>query len=370
MGGHRHASREKDPPERDPRETYDREQGSGETGSHEQDAREQGAREQDARELALREQGVSARASRAPTASPEAPRQHDPLEQHSHDQGAAAVELRELESMDELRPLERLQREVWGIDDLEVVPATAMRAAVHAGGLVVGALVAGEAIGFAFGFVSAPHGRGMSGTGMHSHMAAVLPGFRRRGVGRRLKRYQASWCASRGLRWISWTFDPLRAENARFNLAVLGARCYEYLADFYGPMPGALGGGIESDRLLAVWAVGGADRGADPAGTEGSVGRAAAGANRGAGSEERRDDRGLWLLPPGDEPQAPDTAAIETALERNRTLLVAVPPVRLDVFSRPELAMSWRAAHRLSMKAALDRGWAVTGFHDGAHPQT
>src|SRR5690606_40127821 len=111
-----------------------------------------------------------------------------------------------------------------------------------------------------------------------------LPELRRSGVGRRLKRYQASWCAERGLRWISWTFDPLRAENARFNLAVLGARCYDYLVDFYGPMPGTLGAGLESDRLLAVWQVAGREPAA-VSGTAVASGMAAASGMGAAGDE-------------------------------------------------------------------------------------
>lgn len=316
---------------------------------------------------------------------------------------ADAVELRELETMDELRPLERLQREVWGIEDVEVVPASAMRAAVHAGGLVVGAVAAGEVVGFAFGFASTPHGRGMYGPGMHSHMAAVLPGFRRAGVGRRLKRYQASWCAARGLGWISWTFDPLRAENASFNLAILGARCYDYLQDFYGPMPGALGGGLESDRLLAVWRVADAARGdVEGAEQQGPEVRSEAGQAERldvAPAEARRNPRGLartapvyvgsapssgaggasapttttlehdsvWLLPPGDEPRVLEAAALEKALGTAGTLRVATPSARADVFSRPRLAIAWRHAHRQTLGAALERGWTVTGFRDGGY---
>jgi len=302
--------------------------------------------------------------------------------------GPVDVELEELESMEELRPLEDLQRRVWGVDDLEVVPASAMRAAVHAGGLVVGARVAGETIGFAFGFVATPHGRGMDGVGMHSHMAAVLPELRRSGVGRRLKRYQASWCAERGLRWISWTFDPLRAENARFNLAVLGARCYDYLVDFYGPMPGTLGAGLESDRLLAVWQVAGREPAAvsgtavasgppaasGPAlasGMAAASGMGAAGdeaGSRGArGSGAAAVRAGTWLLPPGDEPHLPGDAELYRSLAGADPLLVAVPATSLDVFSRPRLAMAWRAAHRRTLAVALECGWSITGFRDGAY---
>ncbi len=257
--------------------------------------------------------------------------------------------------MEELRPLEDLQRVVWGVDDVEVVPASAMRASVHAGGLVVAAMVDGAAVGFVYGFPATPHGRGMEGPGLHSHMAAVLPGMRSAGVGRRMKRYQADWCRRRGLEWISWTFDPLRPGNARFNLEVLGARCYDYLSDFYGPMPGTLGGGLPSDRLLAVWRLAG---GGTPGGSV--VGPQAG--QLGAGEAQGRAARGVWLLPPGDEPNPLGDDALRSAVAAGAPLSVAVPAAALDVFSRPELALRWRSAHRATLGRALDLGYMVVGF--------
>ena len=52
---------------------------------------------------------------------------------------------------------------------------------------------------------------------------------------------------------IVWTFDPLVARNAWFNLARLGALPTGYLEDFYGPMTDAINAGMASDRLLLTW---------------------------------------------------------------------------------------------------------------------
>jgi len=264
----------------------------------------------------------------------------------------AHLELRELSTVAELRPLEALQRAVWGIDDLEIVPATAMSAATHAGGLVVGAFLAGELVGFAYAFVATPHGRGMVGTGLHSHMAAVLPGHRSVGVGRSLKRYQAEWCRRRGLGWISWTFDPLLAKNARFNLSILGARAYDYLVDVYGPMPGALGGGIASDRLLALWALEDAP---------------SASARASAAAADDQED-GSWLLSrgPGNEPLESD----EDVSGADQPLRVATPAEALDLFDDANKALAWREAHRRTLARLLEAGYAVTDFKGGAYELT
>ncbi|MCW5818261.1 MAG: GNAT family N-acetyltransferase, partial [Trueperaceae bacterium] len=160
--------------------------------------------------------------------------------------------LRELTSHADLHEVERIQREVWGLDDLEVVPNSQLRAALHAGGQLGGAFLEDALVGFSYGFLASPHGRLMVGPGLHSHMAAVRPGARGRGVGRALKWQQRAWCLERGIEWMTWTFDPLQARNANLNLRHLGAVGVDYLVDFYGPMGGPLGGG-RSDRLLALW---------------------------------------------------------------------------------------------------------------------
>ena len=113
----------------------------------------------------------------------------------------------------------RLQREVWGLSDLEITSAIQLIATVHAGGLLLVAEAPGDGIvGFSYGFAGwsdgAPH--------LHSDMLAVRPSWRGKGVGLRLKWAQRDGALARGLRLVTWTFDPMRAKNARLNLRRLG----------------------------------------------------------------------------------------------------------------------------------------------------
>ena len=163
------------------------------------------------------------------------------------------VEIHPLVTMEMLRACERLQLQVWGYDDLEVVPAAQMRAALHAGALVAGAFVGRELVGFAYGFPALPHEAELVGPGLHSHMAAVVPEARGLGAGRRLKWYQRRWCVEHGMNWATWTFDPLQARNARLNLHHLGAVVHEYQVDFYGVLGGVLSGDLPTDRFVATW---------------------------------------------------------------------------------------------------------------------
>ena len=90
---------------------------------------------------------------------------------------------------------------------------------------------------------------------MHSHITGVLPGLQSHGLGRVLKQHQRDWAFARDVGHITWTFDPLVARNAHFNLRVLGARVTEYLVDHYGPMDDGVNRGDETDRVMVSWAL-------------------------------------------------------------------------------------------------------------------
>ena len=52
---------------------------------------------------------------------------------------------------------------------------------------------------------------------------------------------------------MTWTFDPLVARNAYFNIEKLGARPTRYMIDYYGQMSDGLNAGQASDRVLLSW---------------------------------------------------------------------------------------------------------------------
>ncbi|MDQ1124216.1 GNAT family N-acetyltransferase [Microbacterium trichothecenolyticum] len=157
-------------------------------------------------------------------------------------------EIRTLDDVGGIHEAARVLDEVWG--ERGTMPANILRALEHAGNYVVGLFDGDRMIGASAAFFGPPAERTM-----HSHITGILPGHQDRGLGRRLKEHQRAWALERGVGHITWTFDPLVARNAYFNLAVLGARVTEYLADHYGAMADAVNRGDESDRLLVSWAV-------------------------------------------------------------------------------------------------------------------
>jgi predicted GNAT superfamily acetyltransferase len=278
------------------------------------------------------------------------------------------LQIHPLVTMDALRGCERLQQEVWKYADREVVPAAQMRAALHAGALVAGAFLGREHVGFLYGFPALPHEPGLPGVGMHSHMLAVSPEAQGMGVGRALKWYQRRWCRERGMRWVSWTFDPLQARNAHLNLERLGAVVHEYQIDFYGVLGGHLSGTLPTDRFVAIWWLDHerVERRAqrDPsaavaAGGQAGPTRAPQPPPTAASGCER-----VWAVAPGgdDHPGAVDASAggpeVWLAAPRDVSRLRAV---------EPELALAWREAYKAAVPGYLERGYEVRGFVGGAY---
>lgn len=160
------------------------------------------------------------------------------------------MRIREATTHQELDEVTRIEREVWNVADIDIAGRIQLKASQHAGGSVLIAEEDDGAIaGFAYAFPAFEHGEAF----WHSDMLAVRPAYRGGKVGQALKWAQREEALRRGIRRITWTFDPMQAGNAHLNLEHLGATAREYLSDFYGVTTSDLHHGLPTDRLLASW---------------------------------------------------------------------------------------------------------------------
>lgn len=159
------------------------------------------------------------------------------------------ISIRTITSIAEMHEVEDLQREVWQVPDVEVVPNSQLIAAVKAGGVLLGAFDGEKMVGFAYGFVSFEKGQ----MAHHSHMLAVLPEYRNHKLGEKLKRAQREFVLNQGIRLMSWTFDPLQSLNAYFNFNKLGVVSDTYFVDFYGNNAPSFLHQNSTDRLWVFW---------------------------------------------------------------------------------------------------------------------
>jgi predicted GNAT superfamily acetyltransferase len=170
------------------------------------------------------------------------------------------IEIRSCAGLDEMQACVQLQIETWGYDESDVIPRKAFLVAQKIGGQVLGAFdtdVTGlphRLVGFAMslpGVKTGPDSAAMPY--LHSHMLAVRPQYRNRGLGAQLKLSQRLEALSRGIRLMEWTFDPLEIKNSFLNIHKLGAVVRRYLENFYGVSSSRLQGGLPTDRLVAEW---------------------------------------------------------------------------------------------------------------------
>jgi predicted GNAT superfamily acetyltransferase len=161
----------------------------------------------------------------------------------------AKIEIREILELSEMELVEELQREVWGIPDLEIVPYSHLVAVREAGGVLIGAFDQALLVGFIYGFPSFERGQ----LAHHSHMLGVKPAYRNSDLGRQLKIAQRNYVMAQGIGLMSWTFDPLQCLNAHFNFNKLGVVCDRYLVKFYGEHASSFLHQTGTDRLWISW---------------------------------------------------------------------------------------------------------------------
>ncbi len=165
----------------------------------------------------------------------------------------AAMRIRRVQTHAEYVACVELQMATWGAEFREIIPATMLKISQRLGGVTAGAFGDdGTLLGFIFGITGIERGEIVH----WSDMLAVREDARNHGIGRRLKEFQREAVRGVGATRIYWTFDPLVARNAHFNLNRLGARVAEYVTDMYGVDTGsALHSGFGTDRLIVVWPV-------------------------------------------------------------------------------------------------------------------
>ena len=118
--------------------------------------------------------------------------------------------IRECTTIEEFDRCVALQREAFGLPDLELSPRRHLIVSRQAGGWTLGAFAADRMVGFVH-TLAAVRGDEIFG---YSHMMAVAKDYQNKGVGARLKWAQRERALSEGRRLIKWTWDPMLARNA------------------------------------------------------------------------------------------------------------------------------------------------------------
>lgn len=253
--------------------------------------------------------------------------------------------IRELESIPDLRRAIQLEKEVWGLSDLDVTPLTTAIAAQAAGAFWLAAFDGADMVGIAYAFPSLHHGR----PGFHSHLLAVSDPYGHRGIGYKLKLAQRERALALGVGEISWTFDPLRSRNAHLNFTKLGVMSEKYITDFYGPQTSSPLHVNGTDRLWVTWQLG----------------------TRRVGERLQEKDpraealdalRHLEPLVRFNGDGVPVLSDVPTALSRQRIAIEIPGDIDRIEHDNMPLARIWREATRTAFNAAVQSGFVVREF--------
>lgn len=247
---------------------------------------------------------------------------------------------RDLHSLDDLRPVPEVERAVWGMSDIELVPTSLLLVSVKCGGIVIGAFDGEAMVGFTYSFPGYRHGARLH----WSHMTGVLGPYRGAGVGLKLKRLQRERVLQQDCDLIEWTYDPLQAANAHFNFSKLSVVVREYVDDVYGESESPLHRGAPTDRFVAQWWLRG------PMAERDEVAAGPPLAELSVANPMRLEGR--WWVCDEDVP-----------LPSGAWFRVAIPPHFTSMLTdAPDLSRRWRLATRSLFSRALAAGHVVAGF--------
>jgi predicted GNAT superfamily acetyltransferase len=245
----------------------------------------------------------------------------------------AGVDLRPLPTLDDADRILEVMIATWG--EHQLLPREMIHALGASGNVPWGAFDGEEMIGYVLGWTGVDPEEGLH---THSHMLAALPERRHRGVGFALKLAQRAQALEQGIRLIRWTFDPLVARNAYFNLWKLGAVADRFHRNFYGEMTDSLNRGERSDRFVVRWEL-----------------------DRTPGPRNVPADGGSLVLQRDADADAPAPVAGEVPAAG--VALVQIPHEYADLRERdPELSRAWRDALAAALEACLDAGLVAASF--------
>jgi predicted GNAT superfamily acetyltransferase len=248
-----------------------------------------------------------------------------------------------------------LEATAWGMELSEAVPVHVLMAIAKNGGLLLGAYAGERLVGFTLGWLGTANAfspgtaRASEHLKLVSHLLGVLPEWRDRGVGYRLKLAQREWAVERGLDLVTWTYDPLESRNANLNLRRLGVTCQTYVRDIYGDLPDQMSVGIASDRFQVDWRIT----------SERVIERLSA--SDGRGTDLIRASTGAQLLNPATLGRDGRPRPAERSAEPSGARLLVEIPADFQALRGVDLVLggAWRSHTRAIFESAFAAGYRV-----------
>ena len=259
------------------------------------------------------------------------------------------ITIRRLMSADDFDQAVELQKIYWGADAGNLVPGHMFHSLTRHGGHLLGACADDQLVGFVMGFIGVDthceaqyNAQAASRLLIMSKRMLVLPGYRGKNIGFRLKLAQRDIALKMGIDLVTWTFDPLLAPNAHLNLRKLGGLARRFSVNYFGWREANT---LKADRLtLQLWVNDRRVRDCVDGVQGGKTLRQCLDEDMPVVNLARAGDR--WLEPA--EATQPDAAS---------NCLIEIPS-NIEEMEResPQLATHWREHIREAVSPGLDTG--------------
>ena len=244
---------------------------------------------------------------------------------------------------------------VWGGTGEAVAPTPLLITLAKNGGILLAAYLPdgpdelGGMVGFVFGFPAYERDIDGQTVAKHcSHQLAVLPKFRRKGLGLQLKLAQRDAVLDQGMTdRITWTFDPLQRANAIFNLESLGVTSQTYIKNAYGDLDDDLNIGLTTDRLQVDWKL-----------TSPRVLRAIA-----KQSQDNLSHENLYIV---SAPETDRDCNVHIPTDEKYVILAVPLPNKTDARATSEQSnlSLWRQFLGSALTSAFDTGYTLSGCQE------
>ena len=258
------------------------------------------------------------------------------------------LKIKPIRSLYDLKKTHDLQRNTWGYRDEMIFPYTIMTSTRHSGGVLLGAYIDDDLVGFLYGYL------GMGGGSLYlfSQRMGILPEYQGLGIGTALKLAQREQMLRQGIDLVVWTYEPLAGISARLNVEKLGGIVRTYVRSIYGKIENPLQAGLPMDRVLVEWHL------------------MSERVRARIGNHVKKPSVRQWL----EEEKYPLVNAarwqndIPVPLAPNmtlddKTILVQIPPDLQDIKKKDlPVAQAWRSITRKVFESYLGRGYVITGF--------
>ncbi len=258
------------------------------------------------------------------------------------------LKIKPISSLYDLKKTHDIQRNTWGYRDEMIFPYTIMTSTRHSGGVLLGAYIDDNLVGFLYGYL------GMGGGSLYlfSQRMGILPEYQGLGIGTALKLAQREQMLRQGIDLVVWTYEPLAGISARLNIEKLGGIVRTYVRDIYGKVENPLQAGLSMDRVLVEWHL------------------MSERVRSRIGNHVEKPSLKKWL----EEEKFPVINPIKwqddlpvplpPLLDMDEgTVLLQIPPNLQDLKKKDlSVAQKWRSVTRKVFETYLSNGYVVTGF--------